>query len=208
MVLRLYTYHRNSAGQRVRIALAIKGLAYETVSAPGMGRAAYLQVNPQGLMPALEVDGVVVAQSMAILEYLEETCPDPPLLPADRLLRARVRSFAHLVAADIHPLNNHRVRHWLEHNMGATEPQVLAWYRHWVATGLASLEAIAAAEPPAPRFLFGDTPGLAELCLVPQLHNARRFGCDLSAYPRLVEVDARCRALPAFQAALPPAVPQ
>lgn len=208
MVLRLYTYHRNSAGERVRIALALKGVPYEYVSAPAMGMAIYRrQVNPQGLLPALEVENAIIAQSMAILEYLEEAYPDPPLLPADPVLRGKVRAFAQLVASDIHPLNNLRVRHWLEERVGATEAQILDWYRHWVATGLESLEAAAQAEAARGQFLFGSQPGMADLCLVPQLQNARRFGCDLVPYPRLVEVDARCRELAVFRAAMPEAQP-
>ena len=206
MTLRLYTYHRNSAGERVRIALALKRIAYHYVSAPALGMEEYRRRNPQGLLPALEVDGVVIAQSLPILEYLEETHPAPPLLPADPVLRARVRSFAQLIASDLHPLNNLRVRRRLEAQFGATEPQVLDWYRHWMAVGLASLEATAMPDRDG-RFLFGDAPGMAELCLVPQLRNARRFGCDLAAYPRLVAADVLCQSLPEFRAASPEAQP-
>lgn len=201
--MRLYTYHRNSAGERVRIALNIKGLAYEYVSVPALGWDRYRSINPQGLLPAMEIDGNIFAQSIAILEFLEERYPDPPLLPADDFLRAEARSFGQLIACDLHPLNNNRVRAFLGKEMGVSEPQILVWYRHWVAAGLAALEAALERRAKPWPFCFGDQPGWADLHLVPQMRNARRFDCDLGPYPRLREVEARCVELDAFKRARP-----
>lgn len=202
MSFKLYTYHRNSAGQRVRIVLNLKGLHYDYVSIPGLPPGEYLRINPQGLMPALETDGRIIAQSMAIIELLEELHPEPSVLPRDPIARAEVRAFAAAICADIHPLNNHRVRRFLEGEFGLGEPEVLRWYRHWIARGLDGLEATLACKPPLP-FCFGTAPGLADACLVPQLYNARRFDCDLSAYPRLLAVEGACRELLAFRQAEP-----
>lgn len=207
MRLRLHTRYRNSAGQRVRIVLNLKGIDYEYVAIPSLSSEAYRRVNPQGLMPALEIDGRFVAQSMAIVELLEELFPEPGVLPADPMLRAEARSFAHLISADLHPVNNNRVRRYLADVLHADDAEVLAWYRHWVAQAFASLEAQIARRPKPFRFCFGDRPGLAEACLIPQMDNARRFDCDLSGYPRLVAVDAECRQLEAFTRAAPEAQP-
>lgn len=201
--MKLYTYHRNSAGERVRIALNIKALAYEYVSIPGLGWDRYRSINPQGLLPAIEVDGHIFAQSTAILEFLEERYPDPPLLPADDFLRAEARSFGQLIACDLHPLNNNRVRVFLGTEMRLSEAQILVWYRHRVAAGLAALEATLDRRAKPWPFCFGDEPGWADLHLVPQMRNARRFECDLGPYPRLREVEARCVELDVFKRARP-----
>jgi len=170
------------------------------------GREAYRRLNPQGLMPALETGGRIVAQSTAILEWLEETRPEPPLLPGDPLERAEARAFAQLVTSDLHPLNNNRVRRFLADRMGADAAAIRAWYDHWMATGLAALEEALARRPPS-RFCFGERPGWADLHLVPQLRNARRFACDLDPYPRLRAVEAACLPLEAFRRAAPEAQP-
>lgn len=201
--MRLYSYHRNAAGERVRIALGLKGLSCDYVSAPALPREAWLALNPQGLLPALEVDGRVVAQAAAILEYLEEAHPEPPLLPRDRLLRAEARAFAQHIASDLHPLTVIRVRDRLVGQFGAERTQLVEWCRHWTSLGLAALEATLRRRPKPWPFCFGDAPGWADLHLVPQLRNARRFGCDLAAQPLLAAVEARCLPLEAFQAALP-----
>lgn len=203
MQLILYTRYQNSAGERVRIALHLKGVPFEYVPIKSIGPQSYRDLNPQGLMPALAAGGQVIAQSTAILEYLEETYPTPPLLPANLIERAEVRSFAQLITADIHPLNNNRVRKFLEDELDASYAQVMHWYHHWIATGFASLEASLARRRTQSAFCFGAEPGWADLHLAPQVFNARRFDCDLSPYPLLCGVDENCRAHPAFIAAAP-----
>jgi len=189
MKLRLHTRAQNSAGQRVRIVLNLKGVAYEYVTIPSLSSEDYRRINPQGLMPALEIDGRFVAQSMAIIELLEEIFPEPSILPADAFVRAEARAFADLIVADLHPINNNRVRRYLSEAVGADDAKVRAWYHHWVATAFRSLEAQLARREQPYRFCFGDRPGLADACLVPQMANARRFDCDLSTYPLLVAID-------------------
>jgi len=204
---RLFGYWRSSAAWRVRIALHLKGLAWESVPVHlvrdgGEQRMpAFRRLNPQGLVPALEIDGLVLTQSLAIIEYLEETRPAPPLLPAQPAARARVRSLAQLVASDMHPLNNLRVLQFLRDRLGVDEAGREAWYRHWVSDGLRALETRLAREPDTGRYCHGDAPGLADCCLVPQLYNARRYGCDLDEFPVLLAIEAACRELAAFQAA-------
>ena len=206
--MRLFTRWQNSAGERVRIALNLKGISYEYVAAGSLPPGEYRRLNPQGLMPALGVGGGrVLAQSTAILEYLEETHPEPALLPADPILRAEARAFAQLIASDLHPINNNRVRKYLSERLGVGEEGVLAWYRHWIGVALASLEATLAGRRRDWAFCFGDGPGWADLHLVPQMANARRFACDLSPYPRLLAVHARCEELDAFRRARPEAQP-
>lgn len=212
-MMRLYGYWRSSAAWRVRIALNLKGLPWESVpvhlvrDGGEQRRASFLQLNPQGLVPVLEDGDAVLTQSLAIIEYLEEAHPAVPLLPADPAARARARSLAQLVACEIHPLNNLRVLQYLRDALGVGETQRDAWYRHWVGEGLAALEARLAREPGTGDFCHGDRPGLADCCLVPQLYNARRYGCDLDAYPCLLRVEAACNALDAFQSAAPGAQP-
>ncbi len=198
----LYTYHRNSAGERVRIAFNLKGVAYDYASAVALGDR-YLEINRQGLMPALEVDGHIIAQSGAILEWLEETWPDPPLLPADPVARGQARAFSQHIAAEMHAITIVRVRRYLAETMGADTAAVEAWQIHWMTLGLTALEAALADRREAWPFAFGEAPGMADLHLVPQLRNARRFGCDLSPYTGLLAVEARCADLPAFRDARP-----
>jgi len=205
--LLLHGYFRSSAAWRVRIALNLKGVAHAHAfrhlrkgeqSAPD-----FVALNPQGLVPALEVPGMgALSQSLAILEWLEETQPGAKLLPEDAWGRARVRALAQIVACDIHPIQNLRVLQYLKRELGQEQPAIDAWVRHWVSLGLAAIEA-RLAEPQAGRFCHGDAPGLADLCLVPQLGNARRFGADLAPFPRVLAVEAACNALPAFADAAP-----
>ena len=205
----LYTYWRSSASYRVRIALAVKGLAYDSVAinlAQGaQSGVGFRLLNPQGLIPYL-IDGEVgLNQSLAIIEYLDETYPDPPLLPADAVGRARVRGVALQIAADIHPINNLRVLKYLKAEMGQPQDAVDTWYRHWIETGFAALEELA--EGGTGAFLFGDAVTLADICLVPQMWNARRLQADIARFPKLVAIDVRLNALPAVAAARPEAQP-
>ena len=199
--MQLYTRWQNSAGERVRIALHLKGIPYDYVAIGALPRGDYARLNPQGLMPALRVDGRVIAQSTAILEYLEEMYPARPLLPVNPVARAEVRAFGQLIAADLHPLNNLRVRRFLADPLGVPEEGVMRWYRHWIATAFAALEATLATS--ATPFCFGNAPGWADLHLVPQMANARRFDCDLASYSLLCAVEARCVTLDAFVRARP-----
>jgi maleylacetoacetate isomerase len=208
--LTLYDYWRSSACYRVRIALNLKGLAYEQkpihlVEGGGQQHgAAYRSINPQEVIPALVHGQRILRQSLAIIEYLEEAFPgEPPLLPATARDRAHVRALALVVACDIHPLNNLRVMQYLEREHAIDQEARERWSRHWMAQGFAALEAMLAADTATGTFCHGDTPTLADACLVPQLYNARRFGLDLSPWPILRRIDAQCLALPAFDAARP-----
>jgi maleylacetoacetate isomerase len=202
---KLYDYHRSSASYRVRIALALKGVDYESVPVDLLHGAqredAYRAANPQGLVPLLEVDGLRIVQSLAIIDWLDAAHPRPPLLPADAEGRAHVLSLALLVACDIHPLNNLRVLKYLSGPLAQPQEARDAWYAHWVREGLAALEALA--RDGAGRFLFGDSPTLADICLVPQMYNARRFGVPVDDFPLLLRVDAEANALAPFAAAHP-----
>ncbi|MBI3044825.1 MAG: maleylacetoacetate isomerase [Betaproteobacteria bacterium] len=207
--MKLYGYFRSSASYRVRIALNLKGLAYEQASVQlsrGGGEQfapAFRKLNPQSLVPVLQDGERLLTQSLAIIEYLDEIHPKPPLLPTTPETRARVRSLALIVACEIHPLNNLRVLNYLTGPMGLGSDARQAWYCHWIAEGLGALEARLAAERETGTFCHGDTPGLADCCLVPQLANARRFKCDLSPYPTLLAIETNCQALEAFQLAAP-----
>jgi len=213
MALRLYTYWRSSAAYRVRIVLALKGLAYESVprhllrAGGEQRRADYLATNPQGLVPVLEHDGCVVTQSLAICEYLEEICPQPPLLPADPRGRAAVRAMALAVACDIHPLNNLSVQQYLRAELGQGDEGVTRWSRHWIARGFQALEQLVSRNSADGRHCFGATVTLADAFLVPQLYNARRVQLDLAPYPGLLAVAQHLESLPAFAAARPEAQP-
>jgi len=205
----LYTYWRSSAAYRVRIALELKGLAWDArpvhlVREGGEQHLdAYRALNPQQLVPTLLHDGHTLTQSLAIVEYLDERFPQVPLLPADAAGRARVRALAQLVACDIHPINNLRVMQYLERNLQLPADARTQWTLHWIAEGLAAMEAMLASSRDTGTFCHGDRPGLADLCLLPQLYNAHRFGLDLTPYPTLLRIEAACQALDAFDRARP-----
>ncbi len=204
--MKLYTYFRSSAAFRVRIALNLKGIAYEPVFvhlAKGEHRAAnYAKVNPQALLPTLELDdGTRLNQSLAIIEYLDETHPKPALIPREGKARAHVRSLSYLIASEVHPLNNLRVLQHLKRALSQSEDQVNAWYRHWIADGLAKLEAELASNKG--RFCHGEAPTMADCCLVPQIFNAKRYQSDLAPYPQTMRVFDACMQLEAFDRAQP-----
>ena len=205
--MKLYTYFRSSAAFRVRIALNLKGLAYEPVFVhlpKGQHREGrYVDVNPQALLPTLELDdGTRLVQSLAIIEWLDEKHPSPPLIPKDAIARARVRSIAYLIACEIHPLNNLRVLQHLKRALGQTQEQIDNWYRHWIADGLAKLEADLGRGGTG-KFCHGDAPTLADCCLVPQIFNAKRYNSDLKPYPTTMRVFDNCMKLDAFDRAQP-----
>jgi maleylacetoacetate isomerase len=212
-MLTLYTYFRSSAAYRVRIALNLKELSYTAIPvhllrAGGEQHSAdYAAKNPAELIPTLDSAGVTLTQSLAIMEFLEETHPQPPLLPSDPAARARVRSLALDVACDIHPLNNLRVMRYLKAELGIDETRRNGWSRHWTALGFAALERRLHGSAAAGRFCHGDTPTMADCCLVPQVFNARRLQIPLDDYPNLMRVVGHCEELPAFQAAAPGAQP-
>jgi len=207
--MKLYTFFRSSASYRVRIALNLKGLDYEQLPIHlrrGGGEqltSAYKAINPQGLVPTLEDGGRSIPQSLAIIEYLEERYPEPPLLPGDPAGRATVRGMALIIACEIHPLQNLRVLNYLRNELKHEEEDVNRWARHWITLGLLALEQMVTEVPKRGKFCFGDAPSLADVVLIPQLYNARRFGCDLSGIPSLVQIDANCGALPAISKAAP-----
>ncbi|RJG11263.1 maleylacetoacetate isomerase [Massilia cavernae] len=207
--MKLYTYFRSSAAYRVRIALNLKGLAYDAVPVHLLKEGGqqlkpeYRAVNPSALVPALDDGGTVLTQSVAIIEYLDEAYPDMPLMPSDPLGRARVRSLALDVACDIHPLGNLRVLKYLVRQLGASDDDKNQWYVHWVSEGLAAIEARLAASPQTGRFCHGDSPTMADCLLVPQVFNAQRFNIDMAQFPTIARINAACVELPAFADAHP-----
>lgn len=206
-MLKLYGYFRSSAAFRVRIALNLKGLDYEqTIIHLRKGDQRlpfYLDLNPQGMVPSL-VDGPqILTQSLAILEYLDETRPDPAFLPNDPPGRARVRALAQIIASDIHPINNLRILNYLKDDMAQSDQAVGRWYNRWVAEGFQAIEEEIRDDPDTGLFLHGDEPGLADICLVPQVFNARRYSLDMAPYPTIRRIFDACMALPAFDDAQP-----
>ncbi len=209
--MELYNYFRSSASYRVRIALAIKGISYDYVAVhlaknehlqPGFG-----ELNASRLVPLLKDGDTLLTQSLAIIEYLEETHPAPPLLPADPVARARVRALAYDVACEIHPLSNLRVLRYLVHDLKLSEDDKNRWYRHWVETGLEAVERQLAVHPATGRFCHGDQPTLADCALVPQIHNAQRFDCRLAHVPTVMRIFEECMRLEAFSKTQPSACP-
>lgn len=204
--MKLYTYFRSSAAYRVRIALNLKAITHDMVPVHLVRdggehhQPAYRAINPQGRVPSLALDDdTILTQSPAILEYLEEVYPEPALLPSDPVQRAHVRAFAAVIGADIHPINNLSILQYLKGPLGQDQDTVTTWYRHWIEQGFAALEQQVGDGP----YCFGDKPTLADLYLVPQVYNARRFGVDMSAFPKLTAIDAHCLSQEAFKAAAP-----
>ena len=206
-MIKLYGYFRSSAAYRIRIALNLKGIEYQDefvhLRKNEQSKALFQSLNPQGLVPVLDDENNVISQSIAILEYLEEKYPVPPFLPKTSAERAYVRSIALAIACDIHPLNNLRILRYLDYNFKLEEEQRNEWYRHWIKTEFRALETKISSAGHSGMFCLGDTPGMADICLVPQIANARRFNCDLNDYPMLVEIDSNCRQLEEFQRAAP-----
>jgi maleylpyruvate isomerase len=204
--VKLYSYFRSSAAYRTRIALNLKGLPYEMASihltrdGGHQHRPDYRAINPQERVPSLVLDtGEILIQSLAIIEYLDEAHPQPPLLPADLIERAKVRAMAQLIACDIHPLNNLAPLQYLKHTLKHEQAEIDAWYHHWVLRGFEALETMTGSGP----YLAGDRVSLADICLVPQVYNARRLKVPLDRFPKIVAIDAACMRLPAFQKASP-----
>jgi maleylacetoacetate isomerase len=205
--MRLLSRWQNSAGERVRIALRLKGLDYIYVPVNSLALGEYLRLNPQGLLPALEVDGQIIAQSSAILDYIESMFPAPSLLPSEPVTRAQARAFGALIASEMHPLTIQRVRRVLRSEMNVDEAGVARWVQHWLALGFGALETTLAQRTQQWPFCFGERPGWAELHLIPQLGAARRLHCDLSTYPLLLQVERLCTPIEAFRLARPEAQP-
>ena len=205
--MKLYTFFRSSAAFRMRIALNYKGLAYEpqVVSLPKDEHklASYLAVHPQGLVPALEDGGRIYVQSLAMMEYLEETRPKPPLLPANADDRAYVRAVAQIIACEIHPLNNLRTLRYVRNSYGLDDEGVALWYRHWIAEGLGGLELFLAGSKTCGKYCYRDQVTIADCCLVPQVFNAQRYQCELAPYPAIMGIFAQCMKLEAFIDAQP-----
>jgi maleylpyruvate isomerase len=209
--MKLHDFFRSGSSHRLRIALNLKGLAYEQVAVDlrrgqHLGEA-YRAINPQQLVPALEIGASTLIQSPAIIEWLEECHPEPPLLPSDPLERAHVRALAAIVGCDIHPVNNRRILEALRHRFGADEMAVNEWCGTWIGTGLDAFEALVVSHPRAGEFCCGDRPTLADVYLVPQLESARRFKVELQRWPRLAAIDAACAKVEAFQRAAPSVQP-
>lgn len=211
--MKLYSFFRSGTSHRLRIALNLKGLAYDQIPVDlrreeHLG-AAYKAIHPQGLVPALRTDGDdgLLIQSPAIIEWLEERYPQPPLLPADPAGRARVRALAAIVGCDIHPVNNRRILEALRHDFGADEASINRWCATWINAGFDAIEALLAADPQRGEFCFGHTPTLADVYLIPQVESARRFKLDIARWPLIEAVDAACARLAAFRDAVPSAQP-
>jgi len=211
MTMRLYGYFNSSTSYRVRIALGLKGLPYDytpvDIRIQAHHAPDYVARNPCASVPTLDDGQITLGQSLAIIDYLDAHHPDPRLIPADAAQRARVLELAYAIACDIHPVNNLRVLRYLKDTLGLSEAQKNAWYQHWIAQGMAAVEALLCRASPQGAYCFGSSPTLADCCLIPQVYNAQRMGCEVSAFPRTLEIYAHCTAQPAFIQAAPAAQP-
>ena len=205
--MKIFGYFRSSAAFRLRIAMNFKGLSYDynlvNLQSGDHLSDDFKRINPQGRVPAIDIEGNILTQSLAIIEYLDEVYPAPPLLPSDPIGKAKVRGIAGLIACDIHPLNNLAVLNYLRDQLTAEEEARLAWYRHWVKEGFDGLELILGANVETGQFCFGDTPTVADICLVPQVVNAKRFNCNLARYPKILRIFEECMSLSQFADADP-----
>ena len=210
-MIKLHSYYRSSAAYRVRIALELKNLHWESIHVNlGLGEQSletFLKYNPQGLVPVLEFNGNHFSQSLAIIEFLEGMTPDPPLLPKNIVERARVRSFAQQIAMEIHPLNNLRVLKYLENELGLDEDKKKSWYLHWITEGFNAIEKSLKNNDNEAQFCFGESPSLADVCLIPQVYNGLRFHCDISEYPIIKSIWDHCMSFDAFKRAAPESQP-
>ena len=210
-MIKLHSYYRSSAAYRVRIALELKNLNWETIPVNlrigEQNQKTFLEYNPQGLVPVLESNGHYLSQSLAIIEFLEEMYPEKPLLPNDIVERSQVRRFAQQIAIEIHPLNNLRVLKYLENELGLNDDKKTSWYKYWVAEGFSALEQSLKNTDSDAQFCFGIRPSLADVCLIPQVYNGLRFHCDLSDYPRILSIWDHCMTLEAFKRAAPESQP-
>ena len=208
-MLKIYGFYRSSAAYRVRIALELKALDWESIPVnlrlDEQKQDSFLQNNPQGLVPVLESDGKYFTQSLAIIEYLDELHPENPLLPSGIYERAKVRGMAYQIAMEMHPLNNLRVLKYLKNELGLSEEQKNTWYQHWIAEGFGPLEKTLKNSGSEGRFCFGESTSLADVCLIPQVYNGLRFNCNLSGYPRIQSIWDHCMTLDAFKNAAPEA---
>lgn len=208
-MIKFYGYFRSSAAYRCRIALNLKGVSYKFIpvhlrrNGGEQKEPEYLAVNPQGLVPALDVDGTILTQSLAIIDYLDEVYPVPHLLPREALKRAQVRAFAEIIACDIHPLQNLRVLQYLKQELGQPQDKLDQWCQNWIHKGLSACEALLSRQEHEFDFAFGASPGFADICLMPQLYAAERFGVDVSSMPILKKIQKHCNELPAFINARP-----
>lgn len=206
-MIKLYSRYRNSAGQRVRTTLNLKGVPYEYIAVDDPRAGPYRQLNLQGLLPAIEFDGIVVGQSTALVEWLEETYPTPSIFPADPMAKLAARSFSQFIACEIHPIHNHRVRDFLTEREGWSETKSMAWYEHWITEGLSILEKILERRSPETAFCFGDVPSIADIYLVPVVGNARWFGFPIGRFKRILNIVGSCEKIEAFRKAMPDAQP-
>ena len=206
-MIKLYSRYRNSAGQRVRTTLNLKGVPYEYIAVDDARAESYRRINPQGLLPAIEIDGNVIGQSSALVEWLEEAYPTPSIFPVDPMARLAARSFSQFIACEIHPIHNHRVRDFLTERVGWSEKKAIKWYEHWMLEGLSALEEVLERRSQESTYCFGDEPGIADIYLVPAVGNARWFDIPVDRFGNILKIVEACERIEAFRKAMPEAQP-